>query len=186
MSSDNPCCTKVGLQMNYGWPTNGMHKCSNTDCENMVECVPINSPLCPNCHSKYSCRCFRCEPIQIRSIGMPISTMGRLSNYDFDGDELNLTVKNFDLSVMNRKPSLSLSHFRDPLFIEPDNGSYEIRPIGMEKQMTVVPKKEDDIEKLLLSDTKKTTQREDVKSEFKRFQKNRTKAKNPNNRTTQT
>lgn len=178
--SDNPYCTRIGLQKDYDWPTNGMQKCSNTNCENIIECVPINSTLCPNCYSTYRCRCFRCEPIEMRSIGgLPLYNMvigSQLSCNDFDGDELNL-------SVMNCKPSSSPSHFRDPLVIEPDEGSYEIRPIGMEKQMTIVPKKEDDIEKLLLSDIKKTTQREDVKSEFKRFQKNRTKAKNPNNRT---
>jgi hypothetical protein len=105
--------------------------------------------------------------MQMKPIGLPLSSMnigGHLPGHDFNGDELNMMLH-------DREPSLKPSHI----------GSYEIRPIGMQKLMPIVPK-EDDVEKLLMSGSEKTNSRDEAKANFKQFQKSRTKAKNPNNR----
>lgn len=205
MSKSNIFCTKVGLQKDYGWPKEGTHKCYNIDCENIIQCVPLNGSLCSDCCEKFRCQCYECEKMRMKPFGSPLSSMatgGHLPGHDFDGDELNRLIGG-DYQI--RKPSLTPDSLKKsfngvkPLtykeltaakksynpYNDPNYFDHEIRPFGMQKTRSIIPK-EDNVEKLLMSDTKDNiSQRSETKANFKQFEKSRTKAKNPNNRTSQ-
>lgn len=163
--SSNPFCTKVGIQKRYGWPAEGLHKCYNIDCSNVIDCNPLNGALCPECHPKYQCQCFECfskkPKLQIQHIGLPTRSA---------------IWPTMDVPLPDNRIS-----FKDPLHIVPDSGSHEIRPYGMQKIMPIILK-DNDVEKLLMSDIEKSSRKDETEQIFKQFQKTRTKAKNPNNR----